>query len=110
MMTNILLAAGAALLSLSVISFAQVPPASGERQSAIFRCDALAGAEKEECLRGEERRKADRSVQGSELRGSCDMFIGLERERCLQQGGTVEAGAKSSGGAGGTRPPLPERR
>lgn len=29
------------------------------------------------------------------LRGSCDEFIGLERERCVQQGGTVEASAKA---------------
>jgi hypothetical protein len=38
---------------------------------------------------------SDRLAQGGELRGSCDMLIGLERDSCLQQGGTVQASAKS---------------
>jgi hypothetical protein len=37
---------------------------------------------------------SDRLAQ-SELRGSCDLLIGPEKERCLQQGGTVEASAKA---------------
>lgn len=42
---------------------------------------------------------ADRSEQGRELGGSCDALAGPEKDRCLQQGGTVEASAKSSSGA-----------
>jgi hypothetical protein len=38
---------------------------------------------------------SDRLAQGGELRGSCNMLIGLERDSCLQQGGTVQASAKS---------------
>jgi hypothetical protein len=37
---------------------------------------------------------SDRLAQ-SELRGSCDLLIGPEKDRCLQQGGTVEASAKA---------------
>jgi hypothetical protein len=53
----------------------------------------MTGERKEQCLR-DERRKTGPAARGGELRGSCDMFIGLERERCLQEGGTVEAKAQ----------------
>jgi hypothetical protein len=33
------------------------------------------------------------------LGGSCDKLIGPEKDRCLQQGGTVEAGTNASTGA-----------
>ena len=44
---------------------------------------------------------ADRAAQGPELRGTCDALIGPEKDRCLQQGGTIETSAKPSSGASG---------
>jgi peptidoglycan hydrolase-like protein with peptidoglycan-binding domain len=46
---------------------------------------------------------ASTSAQDGGLRASCDALVGPEKEHCLQQGGTVEAGAQSSSGA--SRPP-----
>ncbi|OFW22373.1 MAG: hypothetical protein A3H27_11605 [Acidobacteria bacterium RIFCSPLOWO2_02_FULL_59_13] len=69
-------------------------------------CDRLAGAAHEQCVR-DERPRADTPAQGRDLVGSCDTLIGPEKEQCLRQGGTVEAGARSSGGA--TRPPTVPR-
>jgi len=43
----------------------------------------------------------ERSAQSRELGGSCDALVGPEKERCLQQGGTVEASISSSSGASG---------
>jgi len=41
------------------------------------------------------------AAQGGELGGSCDALVGPEKERCVQQGGTVEVSAKPSSGASG---------
>lgn len=42
---------------------------------------------------------ADEPVDVSAAHGSCDAFIGPEKERCLQQGGTVATSVKSGSGA-----------
>jgi peptidoglycan hydrolase-like protein with peptidoglycan-binding domain len=39
-----------------------------------------------------------------QLGGSCDSLIGPEKDRCLQQGGTVEASTKSSASTGASAP------
>ena len=43
--------------------------------------------------------EGDRAAQRPALRGTCDALVGPEKDRCLQQGGTIETGAKSSSGA-----------
>lgn len=45
---------------------------------------------------------AGTGVQGPELRGTCDALVGPEKDRCLQQGGTIETSAKSGSGASGS--------
>lgn len=35
----------------------------------------------------------ERKPQSGELGGSCDALVGPEKDRCMQQGGTVEVGA-----------------
>ena len=40
-----------------------------------------------------------------QLGGSCDSLIGPEKDRCLQQGGTVEASTNAAAGTGGSAPP-----
>jgi hypothetical protein len=45
--------------------------------------------------------EADRSAPDRVLEGSCDALAGPEKIACVQQGGTVEASAKSSTGASG---------
>lgn len=39
-----------------------------------------------------------------ELGGSCDALIGPDKDRCVQQGGTVEASAKAEASSGASRP------
>jgi hypothetical protein len=95
------LAVAATLLAFSAFSFAQAPGSSesGRERADIFSCDRLAGAEKELCL-SDERRREERAAQGGATPGGrCDETIGLERERCLQQGGTIEAGTRAESGA-----------
>src|SRR5687767_11214178 len=101
------LSLAATLLVFCALSFAQAPgiPPDREKGAGIRSCDRLAGAEKELCLR-DERRADERAAQGGGApRGSCDVFIGPDRERCLQQGGTIEAGS----GASATRRPETKR-
>lgn len=102
------LSLGAASLAFCALSFAQAPgiPTEREKGSAgIFSCDRLGGAERELCLSDERRREERAALGGGAPRGSCDVFIGPERERCLQQGGTIEAG----GGASAPRQPETKR-
>jgi hypothetical protein len=40
-----------------------------------------------------------------QLAGSCDALIGPERDRCVQQGGSVEASANAEASAGASSPP-----
>lgn len=40
-----------------------------------------------------------------QLGGSCDSLIGPEKDRCLQQGGTVEASTNATASTGGSAPP-----
>jgi peptidoglycan hydrolase-like protein with peptidoglycan-binding domain len=42
----------------------------------------------------------ERTTQDRALGGSCDSLLGPDKEACLQQGGTVEAGMKSSSAVG----------
>jgi hypothetical protein len=42
--------------------------------------------------------------QDRQLGGSCDSLIGPEKDRCLQQGGTVEASTKSTASTGASAP------
>ena len=71
------------------------PDSSAEAEQ---KCDALTGAQKEQCLR-EARRMPDSAAQGPSVRGTCDALIGPEKEACLKRGGTVETGAKSGAGS-----------
>lgn len=64
------------------------------RASAGASGDASAGA-----TPSQPAADADGLAQDRKLGGSCDALAGPEKERCVQQGGTVEASAKSSGGA-----------
>jgi peptidoglycan hydrolase-like protein with peptidoglycan-binding domain len=42
--------------------------------------------------------------QNRPLGGSCDSLIGPEKDRCLQQGGTVEASTNATASTGGSAP------
>lgn len=42
--------------------------------------------------------------QNRQLGGSCDSLIGPEKDRCLQQGGTVEASTNATASTGGSAP------
>lgn len=48
---------------------------------------------------------ADSTLPKRELGGSCDALIGPEKDRCLQQGGSVEANANAEASSGASRPP-----
>jgi hypothetical protein len=118
MNTHCLLAAAAVFVSAS--SLAQQAP-QGERpprpdnasNAAIGGwCDALTGAKKDQCLRDERRREDKKAAQGgpstgSSTRGSCDSFIGPDRQRCLRQGGTVEVDAEINRNRNRVESPLP---
>ena len=48
---------------------------------------------------------ADASSPERQLGGSCDALIGPDKDRCIQQGGSVEANAKAEASSGASRPP-----
>jgi hypothetical protein len=94
------------LSSLSIAALAQTPgppdrpgesvgPTTAER-----KCDALTGAQKEQCLRNA-RRPPQSTAQVPRASGSCDALYGPEKEMCIKRGGTIEAGTQQSG-AGST--------
>ena len=43
--------------------------------------------------------------QKRELGGSCDALIGPDKDRCVQQGGSVEASTKADASSGASSPP-----
>ena len=47
---------------------------------------------------------ADASSPERQLGGSCDALIGPEKDRCLQQGGSVEASTNAEASSGASRP------
>jgi hypothetical protein len=47
---------------------------------------------------------ADSASPVRELGGSCDALIGPEKDRCVQQGGSVEAGTKTNASTGASSP------
>jgi hypothetical protein len=74
-------------------------PAMASNAAVGGWCDALTGTKKEECLRDERRR--DESKPSAEDRGArseCDT-PGVERERCLRQGGDPRRAATAVKGA-----------
>ncbi len=87
-----------ALLLLAAEAAAQRPD-SKDKDRAGSECDRFAGAAREQCLL-QERDRVERPQQpGRDLAGSCDAFIGPEKELCLSKGGTVEARMPSGSGA-----------
>jgi hypothetical protein len=99
---------GPALASIALLCAASAmaqPPAEGERpprpaaasNAAVGGwCDALTGAKKEECLRDERRRDESKpQAEDRGTRGACDA-PGVERERCLRQGGDPRRGSTST--------------
>ena len=47
---------------------------------------------------------ADSASPARELGGSCDALIGPEKDRCVRQGGSVEAGTKTNASTGASSP------
>lgn len=47
---------------------------------------------------------ADSALPKRELGGSCDALIGPDKDRCVQQGGSVEAGTKTNASTGASSP------
>jgi hypothetical protein len=47
---------------------------------------------------------ADSASPVRELGGSCDALIGPDKDRCVQQGGSVEAGTKTNASTGASSP------
>lgn len=47
---------------------------------------------------------ADSASPARELGGSCDALIGPDKDRCLQQGGSVEASTKADASSGASSP------
>ena len=90
-----------ALLLLAAEAAAQRPD-SKDKDRPASECDRFAGAAREHCLL-QERGGVEQPQLGRGLAGTCDAFIGPEKELCLSKGGTVEAGMPS--GSGASRPP-----
>lgn len=67
-----------------------------EQDRAVLQCDRFASAAREQCLLDERRRRALED-EGRALGGSCDGLLGPDKERCVQQGGTMEAASPASG-------------
>ena len=76
-----------------------------EEDRAVMQCDRFAGAAREQCLLDERRRSALEDG-GRALSGSCDGLLGPDKERCLQQGGTMEAPSPANGAS---RTPLQQQ-
>jgi hypothetical protein len=77
-----------ALLGAST-AFAQDRTPEPKRKPPNISCEAFAGESRKQCLRDERIARSDER----RLEGTCDDLLGPEKERCLKQGGTIEAGA-----------------
>jgi hypothetical protein len=92
----------AIMLAYATAPFAQVPPRPAVPDTpAALQCDRFAGAAREQCQAMEKQRQQARGPGDT-----CDGMAGQAREACLRDGGTIEAGAKASAGAGA--PPQPK--